>query len=115
MALWADQPMPYTLNKIESEAHKARRAAEEFFAQLAAAEQEKASLEAWIKPGTGNKPLADIQRANNRIAALKALLERMKGQAGAVKQSVEQVDELLRLADLLHDHAEFQFEMVAAD
>jgi hypothetical protein len=115
LALWADQPMPYMLNRIKSEAHKTRRAAEEFFAQLAAAEEERASLEAWIKPGTGIKPLANVQRANNRLAALKAIIDQMKGHADAVKQGVEQVDELEKLADLLHDHAELQIEMVAAD
>jgi hypothetical protein len=115
MALWADQPMPYTLKKIKSEAHKTRQAAEEFFVRLAAAEEEKASLEAWIQPGTGIKPLADVQRANKRIAVLKALIEQMNGQVEAVKLGVEQVDELQRLADLLHDQAKLQFETVDAD
>ena len=115
MALWADQPMPYTLKKVKSEAHKTRQAADEFFFQLAAAEQEKATLEAWVKPGTGIKALADVQRANKRIAVLNVLIEQMNGQIDEVRQGVEQVAELERLAGLLHGKAELQFETVEAD
>lgn len=115
MALWADQPMPYTLKKIKSEAHKTRQAADEFFIQLAAAEEEKAALEAWIKPGTGIKALADVQRANKRIAVLNALIEKMSSQIDEVKQGVEQVDALERLADLLDGEAKLQFETIDAD
>ncbi|MCH8841290.1 MAG: hypothetical protein IH831_11595 [Planctomycetes bacterium] len=108
MALWADKPMPYTLKKIKSEAFKTRRAADEFFASLAAAEAEFHRLENWLNTAR-NIPLDDFNEGKFRLKELDVLVKQMKGRVEKVNQGVQQINALEQLARLLHDRAILQF------
>lgn len=110
MALWADQPMPYTLKKIKSEAFKTRRAAEEFLASLDA---NRAELP-WLKNQLGtarNIPLDEFHRGKRREKELENLIKQMEGRVDEVTQGVQEVDALEGLAKVLHGQATLQFQV----
>lgn len=115
MALRADKPVPMTLKDVKRVAFRTRRDAQDFFTTLAAAKDEKAALEAWIKPGTGIKPLAGVRQAKNRINELTILIERMDAQRETVKNSVEELDLLEQIANSLHGQGELHFAPVDSE
>jgi hypothetical protein len=110
MALWADKPMSYTLTKIKGEAFKTRRAADEFFASLAANKAELARLNNWLGAAR-NIPLDDFNRGKFRVKELEDLIKQMEGRVEQVHQGVQQVNALERLARALHDRAVLQVEV----
>ncbi len=111
MALWADEPMPYTVNKIKSEAYKTRRAADEFFVSLAANKAELPKLVNWLNAAR-NIPLADFNRGKLRVKKLEGIIKQMEGRVDEVSQGVQQVNALEQLALALHNQAVLQFEVV---
>ncbi len=112
MALWADQPMPYTLNKIKSEAFKTRRAADEFFSSLAATQAELPRLKNWLETAR-NIPLDDFKKGTFRVKELESLIPRLEGRVEEVEQGVQQVNALEGFVRVLHNRTELQF--VVAD
>ena len=110
MALWADKPMSYTLTKIKGEAFKTRRAADEFFASLAANKAELLRLTNWLNTAR-NIPLDDFNQGKFRVKELDDLIKQMEGRVEQIKQGVQQVNALERLARVLHDRAVLQFEV----
>ena len=110
MALWADKPMSYTLTKIKGEAFKTRRAADEFFASLAANKAELLRLTNWLNTAR-NIPLGDFNQGKFRVKELDGLIKQMEDRVEQIKQGVQQVNALERLARVLHDRAVLQFEV----
>ncbi len=110
MALWADKPMSYTLTKIKGEAFKTRRAADEFFASLAANKAELLRLTNWLNTAR-NIPLDDFNRGKFRVKELEDLIKHMEDRVEQIKQGVQQVNALELLARELHDRAVLQFEV----
>lgn len=114
MALWAEQPMPFTVKKIKGEAHKARRAADEFVASLAADKQRKTALLDWLKNGRGI-PLDQFKQGKLQYQELEKSIKLRESQVETVQQGAAEVGALEQLASSLHDQAELHFELVDSD
>lgn len=108
MALWAEKPMPFTLDRIKHEAHKTKRSAEEFFATLATNKTELPRLVNWLNTAQ-NIPLAEHKRGKARVQELQVLINQMESRVEQMNQAVEQMTALERLAQVLHEQAELQF------
>jgi hypothetical protein len=114
MALWAEQPMPFTLKRIKSEAHQKRRAGDEFFATLAADKANRTALENWLNNARGI-PLDAYKRGKARYEALESSVHQREGQVETVRKDVQEIDALEHLAGQLHAQAKLWFEVVDVD
>lgn len=114
MALWAEDPMPMVLKKVQSEAHRSRVSAAEFNRQLVLDKQRHKELELWLNNARG-VPLDDYKRGKYEHQWLTTSIKERDAQVDAMAQAVAEMEALETLVLSLHGKAKLCFELVDSD